>query len=141
MIGFFTGRALVEGEGSTEAVGARPGPVLVEAVSSPPSSDSDSVSVRSRGCFMISAASMKLKGSTSVPFAKKGDQQGEEFSCIRPSQGDGKMLQSLLSECSCLPPAQQQAKRGGGTKKKGGNKRGTHLHGQLKCYQWITGKS
>ena len=62
---------LVEGEGSTEAVGACPGPVLVEAVSSPPSSDSDSVSVRSRGHFMISAASMKLKGSTSVPLPKK----------------------------------------------------------------------
>ena len=47
--------------GSAEAVGAHPGLVWVEAVSSPPSSDSDSVSVRSRGRLMIGAASRKLK--------------------------------------------------------------------------------
>ena len=71
LIGFFTGGALVEGEGSAEAVGACPGLVRVEAVSSPPSSDSDSVSVRSKGHLMIGAASRKLKGSTSVPLPKK----------------------------------------------------------------------
>ena len=61
----------LEEEGS-EWVGACSVPTLaVEAAVLLSSPDSDSVSVRSRGHFMMGAASMKLKGSTSVPLPKK----------------------------------------------------------------------
>ena len=61
-----------EPEGSEETLMERPwklAVVLTEA-ESPPASDSDSVSVRSNGLFIMGAASTKLNGSTSVPFPK-----------------------------------------------------------------------
>ena len=54
----------VEAVGSVRALAA----VLVEAASV---SDSDSVSVKSKGRLIRGVASMKLKGSTSVPRPKK----------------------------------------------------------------------
>ena len=59
-------------EEGSEWVGACSVPALaVNAAVLPSSPDSDSVSVKSKGRFMISAASMKLKGSMSVPLPKK----------------------------------------------------------------------
>ena len=56
-------------EGGSEQVGACSVPTLAVDAAVLPSSDS--VSVKSKGHFMIGAACMKLKGSMSVPLPKK----------------------------------------------------------------------
>ena len=59
-------------EGGSEQVGACSVPTLaVDAAVLPSLPDSNSVSVKSKGHFMIGAACMKLKGSMSVPLPKK----------------------------------------------------------------------
>ena len=68
MTGFFTGGASLGAGGAlTEVEGSAVVAVLVEAASS----DSDSLSVISKGCLITGAASMKLKGSMLVPLPKK----------------------------------------------------------------------
>ena len=66
LIGFFTEGVLVEGEGSAGAVGARPGPVLVEAASLSPSSNSDLLNVGSIRIYILTIGVVSNETNTYV---------------------------------------------------------------------------
>ena len=95
---------LVEVEGSTVAV------VLDEAAS-PPASDSDSVSVRSRGRLMIGAALIKLKGSMSVPFPKNVTNSEKSSLVSVPARATVRCCKASLRRAAALPSSSAASRK------------------------------
>ena len=101
LTGFFARASLVapvEVEGSVVVVVV----VLVEAASSP-ASDSDSVSVRSSGHFITGAASIKLKGSTSVPLPKKVTRSVKNSLVSVPARATVRCWSASLRRAAAFP--------------------------------------